>query len=86
MLGTQSRLHSVTLAPALDYCLTTERTDDPRRVIAVCKCGRERLLNGECQRTLTATMNPEMRARLEAEGRTAGGRAPGRSAIGRTGT
>ena len=74
------------IAPALDYCLTTERTDDPRRVIAVCKCGREKLLTGEYQRTLAATMNPEMRARLEAEERTVGGRSSGRSVAGRVGT
>lgn len=49
------------IAPALDWCLTHEpehRKNDPRRVITVCLSGRERLLTGEYQRHLAATMDP----------------------------
>lgn len=55
------------VAPALDYCLDVERTDDPRRAIAVCLTGRERLLTGEFQRDLEAC-RPEGRHDGEAEG------------------
>lgn len=47
------------IEPALDYCLDVEGTNDPRRVITVCLCGRERLLDGTYQRTLKATAAPK---------------------------
>ena len=48
------------ISPALDYCLDVEKTDDPRRVIAVCLSGRGGLLSGEFQRHLqqTSSMPP----------------------------
>lgn len=43
------------IKPALDYCVEQEKTDDPRRAIAVALCGQDRLLTGEYQRWLAAT-------------------------------
>jgi hypothetical protein len=40
------------IAPALEYCIAEEKNTDPRRVIAVCLTGRDRLLSGEFQRDL----------------------------------
>lgn len=40
------------IAPALDYVLNVECTTDPRRAIAVCLSGRERLLTGAYQKAL----------------------------------
>ena len=47
------------IKPALEYCARHERTDDPRRVVAVCLSGRDGLLTGEYQRHLQATRRPE---------------------------
>lgn len=44
--------------PAIDFCMTHEGTDDPRRIIAVCLTGREKLLTGEFQAILRATTMP----------------------------
>ena len=49
------------IEPTLDWCLNREpeqRKKDPRRAITVCLSGRERLLTGEYQRHLAATMEP----------------------------
>jgi len=43
------------IKPALDYCLDIEKTNDPRRAIAVALCGQEKLLTGEYQQWLEAT-------------------------------
>lgn len=45
------------VAPALDYC-EEAGINDPRRVTAICLCGREMLLTGEYQKLLTET-SPE---------------------------
>ena len=42
------------IAPALDYCESIDEFD-PRRVMAVCLCGREMLLDGTYQEMLRAT-------------------------------
>ena len=47
------------IAPALDFCLNLEQTTDPRRIIAVCMSGRERLLTGEYQAFLQQAMEPK---------------------------
>ena len=47
--------------PALDYCMKEEGTNDPRRIISVCLCGRDKLLTGEYQKTLLATLPPNQR-------------------------
>ncbi len=49
------------IAPALDYCLDKEDTNDPRRIITVCLCGREKLLTGEYQKVLAATQAPKIK-------------------------
>lgn len=43
------------IAPALDWCIDEEHTNDPRRVITVCLCGRDALLDGSYQKHLRAT-------------------------------
>lgn len=47
------------IKPALDWCLDGEKTTDPRRVIAVCLSGKDKLLTREYQKALKATMLPE---------------------------
>ena len=42
--------------PALAFCVDVCGANDPRRCIAVCLCGRDKLLTGEYQRTLSAIM------------------------------
>lgn len=42
------------IQPAIDYCMSEEKNTDPRRVIAVCLTGREKLLTGEFQADLKA--------------------------------
>lgn len=44
------------IKPALDWCVDEEKTNDPRRIIAVCLCGGDKLLTGEYQEYLRATM------------------------------
>lgn len=44
------------IAPALDWCLNEEGTNDPRRAIAVCLCGRDKLLSGIYQAYLRSSM------------------------------
>jgi hypothetical protein len=43
------------ITPAINWCVDEEKTSDPRRAIAVCLCGREKLLTGEYQAVLRAT-------------------------------
>ena len=43
------------IAPALDYCLNSEKSTDPRRAIAICLCGQHKLLSGEYQKWLEET-------------------------------
>lgn len=40
--------------PAIEYCMKEEENSDPRRVIAVCLTGRDKLLTGEFQANLKA--------------------------------
>jgi hypothetical protein len=41
----------------LDYC-ETQGITDPRTVISICLCGRDKLITGEYQKMLTATAHP----------------------------
>ncbi len=41
------------IEPALTWCVDEACTNDPRQCVAVCLCGREKLLTGEYQRTLS---------------------------------
>jgi len=45
------------VTPAVDYA-EESGIDDPRMVIALCLCGREKLLSGEYQKMLAATASP----------------------------
>lgn len=51
--------HYSWIDPAVSYCLEVEGTSDPRRVITVCLCGRDKLLTGEYQTTLNAVREPD---------------------------
>jgi hypothetical protein len=42
------------IEPAIEYCMKEEKSSDPRRVIAVCLTGRDKLLTGEFQANLKA--------------------------------
>ena len=42
------------IEPAIEYCMKEEQNSDPRRVIAVCLTGRDKLLSGEFQAALKA--------------------------------
>ena len=46
------------VAPAIDYCTIVEKTNDPRRIISVCLCGRDELLNGKYQAALKLCQGP----------------------------
>jgi hypothetical protein len=43
------------IKPALEWCMKEEKTNDPRRIITVCLCGRDKLLSGDYQKMLKAT-------------------------------
>jgi hypothetical protein len=43
------------IGPTQDWGLDREQTNDPRRLITVCLCGREKQLTGEYQKMLAAT-------------------------------
>lgn len=45
------------IEPTLDYCEENNITD-PRRVTAICLCGRDMLISGEYQKLLSATAKP----------------------------
>jgi hypothetical protein len=45
--------------PTLQYCYDTKKWDDPRKLIPVCLCGKDDLLNGSFQQSLEATQTPE---------------------------
>lgn len=47
------------IAPAVDWCVDIEGTNDPRRVVTVCLSGKERLLTGEYQKLLQAVSGPK---------------------------
>lgn len=47
------------IKPTLDFCLDTEQTTDPRRIIAVCMSGKDKLLDGSYQEFLAKTMAPK---------------------------
>jgi len=49
------------IAPAVDWCVDVEGTNDPRRVVTVCLSGKERLLTGEYQKLLRAVAEPGSR-------------------------
>lgn len=46
------------IEPALQYCIKFEKVSDPRRIIAVCLTGRDKLLDGSFQSALLACKEP----------------------------
>jgi len=48
--------------PAIQFCIGKMKWDDPRQVIPVCLCGKDRLLNGSYQEAILATLSPEEKA------------------------
>jgi hypothetical protein len=54
------------IEPALKYCVDENGWNDPRKIIPVCLCGREGLLDGSYQESLKATEMPsEKKTRLK---------------------
>ncbi len=47
------------IEPTLSYCIDDKGLDDPRKVIPICLCGREKLLTGEYQKSLNAVLPPK---------------------------
>jgi hypothetical protein len=47
------------IEPALKFCFDEKKWTDPRKVIPVCLCGRDSLLDGTYQESLEATQRPE---------------------------
>lgn len=53
------------IEPALKFAVDKWAMDDPRDVITILSCGRDRLMNGSYQKDYEATMHPMERRRLE---------------------
>lgn len=52
--------------PTLNFCMDVLELDDPRKVVPVCLCGRDRLLDGSYQiGTLVKTMSPSLKEKFE---------------------
>lgn len=47
------------IEPTLSYCIDEKGLNDPRKVIPICLCGREKLLTGEYQESLNAVLPPK---------------------------
>jgi energy-coupling factor transporter ATP-binding protein EcfA2 len=43
------------IEPSLEFCYDTYQIDDPRKIIPICLCGRENLLDGTYQKAIEAT-------------------------------
>jgi hypothetical protein len=48
------------IEPTLQYCYDEKKIDDPRKIVPVCLCGRDSLLDGSYQKSLTATQMPSV--------------------------
>lgn len=46
------------IEPTLKYCCDEKKIDDPRKILPVCLCGRDDLLDGSYQLSLAATEMP----------------------------
>ena len=53
---TLAKANTAWIKPALEWCVEEEKTNDPRRIVAVCLCGGDKLLTGEYQESLRATI------------------------------
>lgn len=49
------------IEPTLDFCMGKMGWDDPRKIVPICLCGRDDLLDGSYQESLLATMPIEKR-------------------------
>lgn len=47
------------IKPALEFCMDELKETDPRAIVPVCLCGRDKLLTGEYQKAIRATMKPK---------------------------
>jgi len=45
--------------PAIEFCFNKMGWNDPRQIIPVCVCGKDRLLDGSYQEAILATLSPE---------------------------
>lgn len=46
------------IEPTLQYCYDEKGVNDPRKIVPICLCGRDSLLDGSYQKSLTATEMP----------------------------
>jgi len=47
------------IAPTLKFCMDEQGITDPRKIVPICLCGRDDLLNGSYQKSLLATVTPK---------------------------
>lgn len=47
------------IEPTLKFCIDECKIDDPRKIIPICLCGKDDLLNGSYQESLLKTMSPD---------------------------
>jgi hypothetical protein len=52
------------IEPTIDFCVRKMQWNDPRKIIPVCLCGKDRLLNGSYQEAILATLSPEEQQEL----------------------
>ena len=47
------------IEPTLKYCVDEKKMNDPRKIVPICMCGRDSLLDGSYQKTLDAIQAPK---------------------------
>jgi hypothetical protein len=52
------------IEPTLNFCVDELGVNDPRAIIPICLCGRDKLLDGTYQNTVRKTMSQEELVRL----------------------
>ena len=52
------------IEPTLKFCMDEQKIDDPRKIIPVCLCGRDDLLNNSYQESILLTQRPKKTRRV----------------------
>jgi hypothetical protein len=47
------------IEPTLKFCMDEEEINDPRKIIPICLCGRDDLLDGTYQKAIRETKKPK---------------------------
>jgi hypothetical protein len=53
------------IEPTIEFCVRKMQWNDPRKIIPVCLCGKDRLLDGSYQEAILATLSPEGQQELK---------------------